>query len=138
MLMSLDALLGISKFKANVVHHSFKASQRYFILGKWEVTFAVMMMFQPPAIDPWDRNSQYAPIPDNWGRSPATLFSLSPSPHRTLQPRQPDQLGFLAWAEWEDGGKSEEQPPKYICYIIAWKLILNRKTAGRMITGRSP
>lgn len=22
------------------------------------------------------------------------------------------------------------QPPKYICYTIAWKVILNRKTAG--------
>ena len=77
--------------------------------------------------------TQYAPTPGNWGRSPATLFSLSPSPHRTLQPRQPDQLGFLPWAEWEDGGEYEEQPPKYICYTIKWKLILNRKTAGRVI-----
>lgn len=29
-------------------------------------------------------------------------------------------------------GYDDSQPPKYFCYTIAWKLILNRKTAGRV------
>jgi hypothetical protein len=38
-------------------------------------------------------------------------------------------------AEWEEGGEYDEQPPRYICYAIAWKLILNRKTVGRVTEG---
>lgn len=87
---------------------------------------------QPPAIDPWNENSQYCPTPGNFGSSPTPSYSLSPSPHRTLQPRQADQLRFLPLAEWEEGGEYEEQPPRYICYTIAWKLILNRKTVGKV------
>lgn len=67
-----------------------------------------------------------------FGSSPMPSYSLSPSPHRALQPRQADKLEFLPLTEWEEGGKYEEQPSRYICYTIAWKLILNRKTVGRV------
>lgn len=87
---------------------------------------------QPQAIDPWEENSQYVPTPGNWGRSPTALYSPSPSPLRSLHPNQPDQLGFLPLAEWQEGCEYEERPPRYICYTIAWKLILNRKTVGRV------
>lgn len=87
----------------------------------------------PPANEPWDDNSQYAPTPGNFGRSPATVYSPSPSPsHYASQPHQQEQLGFLPLDEWKEGVEYGEQPLKYICYTIAWKLILNRKTVGRV------
>ncbi|KAH1607615.1 hypothetical protein KXX21_005120 [Aspergillus fumigatus] len=85
---------------------------------------------QPPAIDPWVDNSQYAPTPGNFGHSSDTPCSLSPSPHRTLQPHQASQLGFLPLAEWEEGGEYDEQPPRYVRYTIEWKLTLNTKKVG--------
>lgn len=79
-------------------------------------------------VDPWDENSQYAPTPSNFGHTLATLYSPSPAPDTTEQ-LQSDQLKFLPLAEWEEGGKYNEQPPRY---TIAWKLILNYKTVGRV------
>lgn len=77
---------------------------------------------QPPAIDLWVDNSQYAPTPGNFGDSSYTPCSLSFSPHRTLQPHQASQLGFLPLAEWEEGGEYDEQPLRYVRYTIEWKL----------------
>lgn len=35
---------------------------------------------QSRLIDPWDEDAQYAPTPGDFGRTPATLYSLSPTP----------------------------------------------------------
>ena len=59
-----------------------------------------------------------------------TLLALAPL--RSLHPNQPDQLGFLPLAEWQEGSEYDKYPPQYICYTIAWKLILNHKTVGRV------
>lgn len=34
--------------------------------------------------------------------------------------------------EWEKSGEYDELPLRYVCYLIAWKLILNRKTVGKV------
>ena len=85
--------------------------------------------YQSRMIDPWDDTPQYAPTPGFFGRSPATLYSPSPAPEPGLLS---DQLGFLPFSQWEESVDYDEQPPKYICYTIAWKLILNRKTVGKV------
>jgi hypothetical protein len=85
--------------------------------------------YQPRTVDPWDENSQYAPTPGNFRRTPATY---SPSPAPDCATEQSDHLKYMPLAEWKEGGEYDEQPPRYICYTIAWKLILNRKTVGRV------
>jgi organic radical activating enzyme len=79
-------------------------------------------------IDPWE----YAPTPGNFGSTPATLYSPSPAPYRATEQPLSDQLDFLPSAEWEEGGEYDEEPPKYVCYTIEWKVILNRKAVGRV------
>ncbi|KAB8231321.1 uncharacterized protein BDW43DRAFT_313135 [Aspergillus alliaceus] len=75
------------------------------------------------------RHSQHAPTPGYFGCTPATLYSPSPA----LEPGlQPDQLGFLPFSLWEESVDYDERPPKYVCYSIAWKLVLNRKTVGKV------
>ncbi|KAH1971260.1 hypothetical protein KXV92_007769 [Aspergillus fumigatus] len=91
--------------------------------------FSVDTASQPQTPVPWDESSDYAPTPGNFGHTPSTQYSFSPSPHRTLQ--GPDQLGFLPLAEWQEGGEYEEYPPRYICYTIAWRIVLNRKIECR-------
>ena len=87
---------------------------------------------QPRIIDPWEEDWQYAPTPGYFGRTPATSCSPSPAPHRATDQPQLDQLNFLPFAEWKEGGEYDEEPPRYICYTIEWKLILNRKAVGRV------
>ena len=87
---------------------------------------------QPRTVDPWEESWQYAPTPDNFGSTPATLYSPSPIPYRATDQPQSDQLNFLPFAEWEEGGEYNEQPPRFVCYTIEWKLILNRKAVGRV------
>ncbi|KAH8430182.1 uncharacterized protein LDX57_007852 [Aspergillus melleus] len=84
--------------------------------------------YQSRMTDPWD-TPEHAPTPGYFGRTPATLLSPSPAPEPGLQP---DQLGFLPLSQWEESIDYDEQPPKYICYTIAWKLVLNRKTVGKV------
>ncbi|KAJ5808834.1 hypothetical protein N7474_010103 [Penicillium riverlandense] len=86
--------------------------------------------YQPQVVDPWDENSQYAPTPGNF--SGASLYSPSPAPDCTTDQLQSDQLKFLPLVEWRPDGEYDEQPPRYVCYTIAWKLILNRKTVGKV------
>ncbi|KAA8641518.1 uncharacterized protein ATNIH1004_011654 [Aspergillus tanneri] len=75
---------------------------------------------QPGTVNRWDAPTPYFGSPG---------YSLSPSPHRTLQ--QPsDRLGFLPLDEWEEGGEYDQQPPQYVCYTIKWKLTINHKRAG--------
>ncbi|KAL2859967.1 uncharacterized protein BJX67DRAFT_368368 [Aspergillus lucknowensis] len=82
------------------------------------------------AEEPWDDDSRYAPTPGDFGRS--TGYSLSPSPHRTLPQPPQDRLGFLPLAEWERGGEYDQQPPRYVCYTVKWKLLLNNKPVGNV------
>ncbi|KAJ5917574.1 hypothetical protein N7466_011128 [Penicillium verhagenii] len=62
-----------------------------------------------------------------------TLLS-SPSPTRdcTTDRPQSNQLNFLPFAEWEERDEYDEYSPHYVCYTIAWKLVLNRKTVGKV------
>jgi hypothetical protein len=41
-----------------------------------------------------------------------------------------EQLDFIPFAEWDEDVEYNEQPPKYICYTIAWKLMFSRKKVG--------
>lgn len=75
----------------------------------------------------WLAPGTYAPTPGNFCRTPATLYSPSPAPDCAT-----DYLNFLPLAEWQEGGEYDEMPPRYICYTIAWKLILNCKTVGKV------
>ncbi|KAJ5285796.1 hypothetical protein N7524_001102 [Penicillium chrysogenum] len=50
--------------------------------------------------DPWDENSQYAPTPGYFGRTP-TMFSPSPAPDCPTDQAQSDQLDFLPLVEWD-------------------------------------
>ncbi|KAK5788085.1 hypothetical protein VI817_009043 [Penicillium citrinum] len=88
-------------------------------------------VYQTQMVGPWDGNSDYAPTPGNFGRTPATSYSPSPAPDYAIDQLQPDHLNFLPLAEWQEGGEYDEMPPRYICYSIAWKLIRNRKTVGK-------
>ncbi|KAJ5927153.1 hypothetical protein N7516_008926 [Penicillium verrucosum] len=81
-----------------------------------------------PMIDLWE----YAFTPGNFGSTPATLYSPSPAPRRATDQSQSGQLGFLPFAEWEEGGEYDEEALKYVCYTIEWKVILNRKAVGRV------
>lgn len=85
--------------------------------------------YQTRTGDPWDENSQYAPTPGYFGRTP-TMFSPSPAPDSPTDQVQSDQLDFLPLGEWDEDVEYDEQPPRYICYTIAWKLIFNRKKVG--------
>ncbi|KAJ5117746.1 hypothetical protein N7448_011378 [Penicillium atrosanguineum] len=87
---------------------------------------------QTQMVDPWDGNSEYAPTPGYFGRTPATLYSPSPAPDCATDQLQSDYLDFLPLVEWEEGGEYDELPPRYVSYTIAWKLILNRKTVGKV------
>lgn len=71
----------------------------------------------PRTVDLWDENSQYAPTPGNFRRTPATSYSPSPAPDCATD--QSDHLKFPPLAEWEEGGEYDEQPPRYIYYTIA-------------------
>lgn len=88
--------------------------------------------YQPRIDDPWDEDSQYAPTPGYFGRTPSLLSSPSPSRDCTTDRLQSSQLDFLPIAEWEKGDEYEEYPPRYVCYTIAWKLVLNRRTVGKV------
>ncbi|KAF5865344.1 hypothetical protein ETB97_004154 [Aspergillus alliaceus] len=86
---------------------------------------------QPQVIDPWEEGSQYATTPGNFGRTPATLYSLSPTPDPITRQTQPDYLRFLPFAEWEEGEDYEREPPEFICYTIARKIIINHRIETR-------
>ncbi|KAJ5737400.1 uncharacterized protein N7483_002525 [Penicillium malachiteum] len=89
---------------------------------------------QPRIVDPWEENWQYAPTPGYCGTcsTPTTLHSPSPAPYRATDQPQSDQLDFLPFCEWNEGGEYYEEPPRYVCYTIEWKLILNHKAVGRV------
>ncbi|KAL2801614.1 hypothetical protein BJX63DRAFT_169250 [Aspergillus granulosus] len=76
------------------------------------------------------RRFSVRPHPGDFGRS--TGYSLSPSPHHTLPQPPQDRLGCLSLAEWERGGEYDQQPPRYVCYTVNWKLLLNNKPVGNV------
>ncbi|KAJ5100912.1 hypothetical protein N7456_006964 [Penicillium angulare] len=85
--------------------------------------------YQARAAHSWDEDSQYAPTPGYYGRTP-TVFSPSPAPVCATDPVQSDQLNFLPLAEWDEDVDYDEQFPDYIRYTIAWKLMFNKKKVG--------
>ncbi|KAJ5149796.1 hypothetical protein N7448_001374 [Penicillium atrosanguineum] len=87
---------------------------------------------QPRIIDPLEPTWHDAPTPGYFGRTSETSYSPSPTPYRATGQPQSDQLNFLPFAEREEGGEYDEEPPRYVSYTIEWKLILNRKTVGRV------
>jgi hypothetical protein len=76
------------------------------------------------------RKLSVCPTPDYFGRTPPTLFSPSPAPDCATDQLQCDHLNFLPLAEWDESAEYDEQPPRYICYTIAWKIMFNRKKVG--------
>lgn len=89
---------------------------------------------QSRVINPWEQDSQYAPTPGNFGRTPVTLYSLSPTPDLTSRQTQPDDLGLLPFAEWErwdENNYEESGEQEFICYTMAWKLMINHTTKAK-------
>lgn len=88
---------------------------------------------QSRVINPWEQDSQYAPTPGNFGWTPGTLYSLSPTADPTSRQTQPDDLGFLPFAEWERWEENNYEPEEqeFIRYTIAWKLMINRTAEAK-------
>lgn len=83
--------------------------------------------YHSPLADPWD-----APTPGNSGRTPASLYSASPAPDCATDQQRAGHLNFLPLSDWVEGGEYDVLPPRYVCYTLAWKLILNRRTVGKV------
>ncbi|KMU73143.1 hypothetical protein CISG_03404 [Coccidioides immitis RMSCC 3703] len=79
---------------------------------------------QSQVMGTWEEGLQFAPTPGYF-----MLDSLSPTPDHALQ--MCDHLEFLPLAEWMEGKDYEEQPPNYICYTIAWRIIINYRVEAR-------
>lgn len=58
------------------------------------------------------------------------MFSPSPTPDFLTDQVQPDQLDFLLLVEWDEDIEYDEQPLRYMCYTIVWKLMFNCKKVG--------
>lgn len=55
---------------------------------------------QTEMVDRWDGNSDYAPTPGNFARTPATVYSPSPAPECATDQLRPDSLDFLPLREY--------------------------------------
>lgn len=88
-------------------------------------------------IEPRDGDSQNPPpTPGNFGRTPGTVFSLSPTPTPDPISRQTqsDDLGFLSFDEWKrkrENNCEESEEQDLLRYTIAWKLKINRTTEAK-------
>ncbi|BDD55971.1 hypothetical protein MPDQ_004056 [Monascus purpureus] len=86
-------------------------------------------------IDPRDEDSQYPPpTPGNFGRTPCTVSSLSPTPDPTYRQTQSNDLGFLPYDEWKrrkDNNCEDLGEQDLIYHTIAWKLKINRTTEAK-------
>lgn len=85
-----------------------------------------------------DQDSQYAPTPGYFGRTPASRYGLSPSPDYSpqngledLSQPQPENPRLLQLSEWEDGIPNDELPANCIQYMIEWKVMLNNRATAR-------
>jgi hypothetical protein len=93
---------------------------------------------QPHDLEPKDQDSQYAPTPGYYGRTPASNCGFSPSPDyhsendlEVLSQQQPQTPRLLQLSEWHDGTSSNELPANYIQYTIEWKVTVNKKILSR-------
>ncbi|KAJ0418358.1 hypothetical protein BJY00DRAFT_185963 [Aspergillus carlsbadensis] len=56
------------------------------------------------AVDPWDQSSDFSPTPGDFGRTPYTSYSLSPTPDPRSRRTQSDCLAFLSYDDWGKTG----------------------------------
>ena len=73
--------------------------------------------FQPHDLEHGDQDSQYAPTPGYYGRTPASSCGFCPSPDyhpendlEVLSQQQPQTPQLLQLSEWHDGMLSNELP----------------------------
>ncbi|EFW21420.1 conserved hypothetical protein [Coccidioides posadasii str. Silveira] len=83
---------------------------------------------QSRVMDTWEEGLQFASTPGYFGCT-LMLDSLSPTPDCALQTH--DHLEFLPLAKWVEGKDYEKQSPNYICYTIAWRIIINHRVETR-------
>ncbi|CAG8376216.1 unnamed protein product, partial [Penicillium salamii] len=83
-------------------------------------------------------DSQYAPTPGYYGRTPASSCGLSPSldyhsEHdlEDLCQYEPEKPRLLQLSEWHDGMLSEGLPANCIQYTIEWKVTVNKKVLSQ-------
>jgi hypothetical protein len=81
--------------------------------------------FQPHDLEPGDLDSQYAPTPGYYGRTPASSCGFSPSPEYhaqndlgVLSQQQSQTPRLLQQSEWHDGMSSIELPASCIQYTV--------------------
>jgi hypothetical protein len=94
--------------------------------------------FQLRNLEAGDQDSQYAPTPGYYGRTPASSCGLCPSPEyhsehdlEDLSQHQPERPRLLQLSEWHDGTLEDELPANYIQYTIEWKVMVNKKVVSR-------
>jgi hypothetical protein len=94
--------------------------------------------FQLRNLEAGDQDSQYAPTPGYYGRTPASSCGLCPSPEyhsehdlEDLSQHQPERPRLLQLSEWHDGMLSDELPANCIQYTIEWKVTVNKKVLSR-------
>ncbi|OQE68824.1 hypothetical protein PENNAL_c0145G00226 [Penicillium nalgiovense] len=93
--------------------------------------------FESHDLEPRDQDSQYAPTPGYYGRTPASICGLSPSPdyHYENGPeilsQQPQTPRLLQLSEWHNGMSSNELSASCIQYTIEWKVTVNKKVLSR-------
>lgn len=93
---------------------------------------------QPQDLEPWEHDSQYAPIPGYFRSPDATQSDYSPSPSILLddepnpasRPR-PNNIPLLQESEWEADKSYDEDQPSCIHYFIEWRVTLNNKAVVR-------
>ncbi|KAJ5500650.1 hypothetical protein N7453_009701 [Penicillium expansum] len=92
---------------------------------------------QPYNVDPVDQDSQYAPTPGYFGRTPASRRALSPSPNEysddpeELSQIEPTRPRLLQLSEWQNRVISDELPASCIQYTIEWKVTVKKKVISR-------
>ncbi|CAG8393868.1 unnamed protein product [Penicillium salamii] len=99
--------------------------------------------FQPHILEPGDQDSQYAPTPGYYGRTPTSSCRLSPSPDHhpehdleDLCQYEPERPRLLQLSEWHDGMLNTEEdvvltPSAY------WSKTLKDKLE-RLLEGKIP
>ncbi|CRG89883.1 Pc23g00830 [Talaromyces islandicus] len=89
----------------------------------------------PQPYESWDNGLLYAPTPGNFSESSSRVYSPSPSTFLGYPPErepQSDQLRFIPPTLWDKDQTYDEQPPKYLHYLIEWKVTLNNRTITKV------
>lgn len=96
--------------------------------------------FQPHVLELGDQDSQYAPTPGYYGRTPASSCGLSPSPDyhsehdiEDLCQHEPERPRLLQLSEWHNGMLSDELPENCIQYSIEWKVTVIRRCSREIL-----